>query len=487
MEIILNNIASFGLLIPAIALGVIIFVALSYRVVVPPNEVHIVQSARATKSYGRSKSTDQPGEGPKHSTVGNTYYRWPSWIPFIGVRVSKLPVSVFTLKLDGYAAYDKDRVPFVLDLAAFFRISDSNMAAERVQDIQELEEQLDLTVKGAARKILANSPIDEILGNRAIFGDQFTDEVKGNLTDWGVVPVKSIELMDIRDAQGSKVIENIMAKKQSFIEMESRVAVAANGKAAKTAEIDAEQTVAMRQQDALETVGVRTAQKDQTIGISKQKAEQAIKEEVKNTTTKEMAVREVEQVRSAEIAKSVQLVEAEQAKQAGIIKSDGERQMAVIRADGDKQQTVIRAEAEKAQTVTVAEGNLSKAQMNAKGIEAEGVAKASAEKALQLAPVEAQITLAKEIGSNEGYQSYLIQVKVVDANRDVGIAQAGALEKADIKVISNTGSPADGLGSVRELFTSRGGQALGAALEGLKNTEAGNALLRTVTGGKDNG
>jgi flotillin len=49
---------------------------------------------------------------------------------------------------------------------------------------------------------------------RSVYGQQFTDEVKDQLQEWGVVAVKNIELMDIRDSKDSNVIENIMDKKE---------------------------------------------------------------------------------------------------------------------------------------------------------------------------------------------------------------------------------------------------------------------------------
>jgi flotillin len=114
-----------------------------------------------------------------------------------------------------------------------------------------------------------------------------------------------------------------------------------------------------------------------------------------------------------------------------------------------------------------------------------GQAKAESEKLLQLAPVEAQIVLAKEIGENEGYQKYLITIRQVEASQSVGLAQAGALEKADVKVIANTGAGQDagsGLSSIGDLFSSKGGLGLGAALEALSNTDAGKAILNKMTG-----
>lgn len=433
----------------AVLFGIIVLLAISFRVVVPTNAVHIVQSGKKTTSYGKDMG-------------GNTYYKWPAWIPGLGVRVSELPLSVFRVELENYAAYDKGRLPFILDVLAFFRISDPSKAAERLSSIAELDGQLQGIMQGVVRTILANSEIEDILGKRAEFSEAFTKEVETQLPQWGIETVKNIELMDIRDGVGSQVITNIMAKKKSEIEKESRVAVAENTRAAETAEIEAQRQVALSQQEAQEQVGKRTAQKEQTIGIATQVAQQAIKEEAKNTATKEMAVQEVQQVRAAEISRGVQLVQADQ-----------EAQAAVIRADGEKKMTVTRAE-----------GVLASTKLAAEGVAATGEAKATAEKLMLLAPVDAQITLAKEIGGNPGYQTYLISVKQVEAGQAVGIAQADALKEADIKIIANTGTPTDGISSVRELFTSRGGQAIGAALEGLKNTETGSAVLGVITGDK---
>lgn len=449
-----------------------LFTALCFRIVVPTNAVHIIQSSHGRKSFGGDPSNR------------NTYYRWPAWIPFIGVRVTVLPVSVFDKSLISYAAYDIDRVPFVIDVWAFFRIADPNMAAERVHSVQELMEQLEPILQGAARTILATSTITEIMGDRAVFGNKFTTEVKNDLISWGVEPVKSIELMDIRDADGSKVISNIMAKKKSFIEMESRTAVAENTQKAQVAEVIAAQTVQMEQQKALEAVGVRTAQKDQEIGMATQAAQEqvgvreavknqavnvaaqkalaATQDEARNVAERTVAVATVQEVGKANIAKSVQIVQAEQNKQVNITTAEGRKQ----------------------QTITVAEGDLAAAKLAAQGVQATGEAKGAAETALLMAPVNTQITLAKEIGANDGYQRYLVTVRTIDKDQVVGVAQAEALKVASIKIIANTGTPSDGIKTVSDLFSSRGGQVIGAALEGLSNTPTGRAVLTAITGDK---
>jgi flotillin len=70
------------------------------------------------------------------------------------------------------------------------------------------------------------------LEERAKYGKMFTDATNDQLKSWGVVNVKNVELMDIRDAKDSQVISRIMAVKQSLVEEDSRVAVAANQQAA---------------------------------------------------------------------------------------------------------------------------------------------------------------------------------------------------------------------------------------------------------------
>lgn len=412
-----------------------------FRVVVHTNMVHIVQSKKKTTSYG----TGQEGK--------NVYYAWPSWVPFFGVTVIKLPVSNFDLSLKDYEAYDKDRVPFMVDVTAFFRIKDTSKAAQRVESVTELQSQLLLIVQGAVRKVLASDNIDAIMLERSKFGKEFTEEVSEQLAEWGVESVKSMELMDIRDGHGSRVISNIMAKKTSHIEMESRTEVARNNKTAQTAEIEAEQAVAIRRQESEEAIGQRTAEKDKAVGIANELSRQEILAEAKETKTRDMEVQRVEKVKLAEITKDEQVVVAEQQKQT---------------------------------TVIIAEGALDAKKREAEGIQVEGSARAEAEKLMQLAPIEAAIKLAKEIGANPAYQQYLAAIEAIKAYLVVGAKQAEALQKAEVKVIANTGDPNTGMKSVMDLFSSKGGTSLSAMVEAFSQTPMGEAILSSlgVTGDK---
>jgi flotillin len=184
--------------IPAVILLFIVFWLLSLRRIVPTNMVHILQRGKNTVSYGIGK-------------VSNVYYAFPNWMPVIGVEVRTLPVSNFDVELIAYSAYDKDRVPFVVDIKAFFHIADTNKAAEKVESFEDLKGQLINIVQGTVRSILAKSTLESIMEERSVFGEQFTQNVKEDLKNWGVEAVKSIELMDVRDAKESEVIHQIMA------------------------------------------------------------------------------------------------------------------------------------------------------------------------------------------------------------------------------------------------------------------------------------
>ncbi len=417
-----------------ILLVVTLGISIWLRTVVPTNRVHVVQSAKRTTSYGGVAETNQ----------GNVYWVWPSWVPRFGVTVIDLPISNFDLSLNAYEAYDKNRVPFVVDVVAFFRITDTDKAARRVKTIEELQDQLNKIVQGAVRKVLASDEIDSIMLERAKFGDMFTDEVAGQLEEWGVESVKAMELMDIRDSNGSNVIENIMAKQTSFIDMESRTEVATNKKKAETAEIEAQQEIDVRQQEAEQVVGERTAEKDKAVGIATEQSQQEVLTEQRETTDRQMEVRRVEEVKTAEI----------------------ERDKEIVAADQEKQTTVI-----------VADGKLEAERREATGIEVVGTAKAAAEQAMQMAPVEAKIALAKEIGTNPAFQAYLQVIEAVAAQKEIGIAQAAALVEADLKVIANTGDASKGAGLIGGVLSSQGGTNLAASLEALANTPMGKGML----------
>jgi len=424
-----------------------LFFSLLFRVVVPTNEVHTVQKKSKTLSYGK----DYP--------AGNVYFKWPSWIPFLGISASSLPVSIFSVELEEYEAYDIGRLPFLIDVVAFFRVSDANIASQRCSSQKELHAHLLAVVQGAARTILASNDIEEIMQGRGKFGQEFTEEVKEQLNGWGIETVKSIELMDIKDSSKSSVIANIMAKKQSHIDMESRKEVALNRKEAELSEIEAKRIIDIQKQDNARMVNLKAIEVNRETEIASEQKNQIVQEQARLTKEKSMEVIRTEESLRADIDKTVALTKANQ-----------EAEVRKTRAEADKETSII-----------IAEGKLQSALKDAEATTAEGKAVAEAKTAMEIAQVQSQITLSKEIGTNQGYQEYLIKVEQIKAVRDVGMEQAKALVEADIKIMTNSGDVPSGMNSIMDIFTSKGGMGIASMLE----TASQSPVVRKILGQED--
>jgi flotillin len=459
---------SIWYIVPSVIGVLALIYVLSLRRIVPTNVVHIVQRGEKTVSYGIGKGT-------------NVYYEFPSWIPKLGVVVRVLPVSNFDIDLFKYSAYDKDRVPFVVDVKAFFHISDTNKAAEKVESFEEMKQQLVNVVQGAVRSILAKSKLEEIMEERSIFGDKFTENVKADLQNWGVEPIKNIELMDVRDADGSNVIHQIMAKRISAIDMESRSEVAKNRQAAEQAELEAEQSINVTRAEtdriaeeasakSMQAIGIAKAEAKMKAGIADQEAVTEIAKAERNTAEQKMEVVKVNAIRQAEIDKD----------------------SAIINQEKIKRQTEIEAEATKFQIETEAAAKLNArtkeaeaikivGQSEAEVIKAKGMSEAESKKQMELANVTAQTTLAEKIGENESYQSYLIKIREIEVTGEVNKVQytslSTALNGADLKLLVNSGDVHSGLNRFSDILSSKGGAATNGLIEGLKQTPAGAGLV----------
>lgn len=457
--------------VPSVILILLVVYVLSLRRIVPTNVVHIVQRGDKTVSYGIGKGT-------------NVYYKFPAWIPIIGVVVRELPVSNFDIDLSQYSAYDKDRVPFLVDVKAFFHIADTNKAAEKVESFDEMKKQLENVVQGAVRSILAKSKLEEIMEERSIFGEKFTENVRIDLQNWGVEAIKNIELMDIRDAAGSHVIQQIMAKRISAIDMESRTEVAENKKKAEQAELLADQFVQITKAETEQLSGEAQAKSTQAIGIAQ--AESAKQSGI----AKQQAIAEVAKAERQTAEQKMEVIKINTVKQAEI-----DKETAIIAQEQEKKQVEITAEADKFKIETLATANLEAQKKEAEAIttvgqaqasiiQAKGLAEAEAKKQMELATVAAQTKLAKETGSNPEYINYLVKIREIEVSGEVNKVQyeslATALQGADLKLLVNSGDVHSGLNSFTDLLSSKGGSAANGLITAMKDTAAGAGLIHLL-------
>lgn len=436
------------------AFALTLFVAAAFRVVVSTNEVHIIQKKSTSISYG------------KWQVAGNVYYAFPSWLPLIGISRIVLPVSNFDISLDAYEAFDKDKVPFRVDVVGFFRIANPIEAAEKIESFEHLHNQLKLIINGAIRTVLSSKTIIEIMEERSTISQLFNAEVEPQLQNWWVENVRSAEIMDIQDSQNSKVIQMIKDKKSSTIEKDSRVEIAENLKLAKIAEIEAQKEADMKTQNAQREVGEKEAEKQKLVGIAQQISNQEVATQTKITREKEMEVIKVEQVNQAQINKTQALIDAER-----------EKDIKVIAADALKLEQEKKAEADLITQTRNAEGKLVEMTKNAQGIKAEWESKAGAEKLMQVALVAGAIELAQKIASNPDYMGYLQNIEAIKAGQVVGTAKAEALKSADLKILANGGNVDAGMNSLLDVFSGKGGTAMASMLENLNNSDLGKDLI----------
>lgn len=465
----------------AIIVFVVIFIYIltQLRKVVPTNEAHVVQKGKTSVSFG------------KGFEWGNVYHNWPSWVPVVWVSVQKLPLSIFDLQLNDYKAYDSGKVPFQVDITAFFEIKDPTVAAQKVFTIGELKDQLNETLKWVVRKVLASKDIVEIMESRVEIKKEFYDQVFGAVKSWGIM-LQNVEFMDIRDADGSQVVTNIMMKKRSQIESESQIEVAENQKKAtiekenKLAEARSAAAQAKSGADIIASDAERDAEikvienekltqnqeieKERILAVQKEEAKQKLYEAEKVTKERELAVKQVDEEKNAEIAKSIELIRADEQKQKMIIDAQADKASIELAAWADKIKVELEASAEKTR------------------IESIWIAKAKEIDYIGTARAKNQTQMAEALNMFD-QESLEFMKKELDVKLSeiVDLEKAKALWKADVKVISTGSNGWEGVKSFMDLFSANGGSNIGAMVEAAKNTmweDKVNELIAKVSWAK---
>ncbi len=451
-----------GWILGIIAFLVILFIITKLRKVVPTNEVHIVQSKKNTTPFGKGQE------------AWNVYLDWPAWVPGFWVEVQHLPLSIFDLQLNWYKAYDVGKVPFQVDITAFFEIKEPVLAAEKVFSITELKDQLNETLKWVVRKILASKDIVEVMETRSEIKDQFYQEVFQAVKAWWV-DLKNVEFMDIRDDEKSQVVTNIMMKKRSLIESESQIEVAENQKQAtiekenKIAEARAAAAKAKSSADIISSDSEREAElkrienekltqnqdieKEKILAIQKEEAKQKVYESEKETKARELAVKQLDEEKKAEIAKNIEVIKAEEQKQKSIIDAQAEKESIKLKAEADKIKIELEAEAEKTK------------------IESIWLAEAKKIDYIWTAEAKNKTQMAEALNSFDSESiAYMVKELEVELAKIVDLEKAKSLASADVKVISTWSNGGEWVKSFMDLFSANGWTNIWAMVQAAKNT-----------------
>jgi len=346
-----------------------------YRVV-PVNEAHI-RILQNTKSVFSSR-------------VGKSAY----WIvPFI-TKLHKLPLCNLAIPVNDIKLNDKDMAKFVCDIMCFVNINNIDLAVERLIltdtekemgfDFIKLSEDLRAIMESVGRTVTTKQTLLDIYMNRSLLDQAITKEVEAVFPKWGIQLV-DLELKDIKDAQGSTIIQDIERKVAAEIRRDAEIRVATTTKEAELAKAEAEESYRKRQ-----------IAKDQQIGIAEQEKNQQIAER--------------------EVIANIQKVEAQ-------------RKLDVGRAEIEKQKIEQLAMAEKIKLTVEAEGHSSE-------IEQVGKAEANVIRIKKEADAAGTLKLAEAL---KQFNEVAINVKILDIHRDVMLAKFNALsqaiQQADIKWI----------------------------------------------------
>ncbi len=479
----------FLAIIPVIWVLLFLYIVTQLRKVVPTNEAHVVQQASKSVTYWKSVNEWKNG---------NSYLAWPSWVPVVWVSIQKLPLSIFDLQLNDYKAYDSGKVPFQVDITAFFEIQTPETAAQKVYTIGELKDQLNETLKWVVRKVLASKDIVEIMESRVEIKDEFYSQVLWAVKSWGI-KLQNVEFMDIRDAEWSQVVTNIMMKKRSQIEAESQIEVAENQKNAtiekenKFAEARSAAAKAKSAADIIASDAERDAEikvienekltqnqeieKERILAIQKEEAKQKLYEAEKITKERELAVKQVEEEKNADIAKNIELIKADEQKQKVIIDSEAEKEQIRLKAEADKEAIELKAGAEKIEVELQASAEKTR-------IESIWIAKAKEIDYIGTAQAKNKTQMAQALNTFDAASLDFMKKELdVSLSEIVDLEKAKALSKADVKVISTGANGWEWVKNFMDLFSANGGANIWAMVEAAKNTmweEKVSELLKKI-------
>lgn len=169
-----------------------IFFLIKIRKVVPNNKVHIIEKENKSIIYWKGYKW------------WNSYFSWPAYIPFIWwIKTKILPLSVFNLKIKSYKTYDKTRVPFLIDIIWFFKISDPIANSQNIESIKDLEIKLNDIFKLSIIKVFEEKNIIEIFEKIKKVDKEILDTLNKEIKSWWI-EVKSIKILDIMDIEDWK-------------------------------------------------------------------------------------------------------------------------------------------------------------------------------------------------------------------------------------------------------------------------------------------
>ena len=421
---------------------IIIICAFSWYTVVDPSEAHLVVTPR-TKFV---VSSDE-----KVGTT-KTYFAIPRSIPFFGRVTRKMDVTIKEILID-QETIEEGQARYRVSTSTKYRIRDIKIAAETFINDKELQGQITEIIKSGVRAITVKYNVVDARAKKQEMEQGIRAEITDDLLQWGLELI-NFQLVDFFDTKESTIITDISRRREVEIEVTTREQNAEKYKNAKIKEAEADELSQKRE-----------IERDRVVAEQQQLKNQKIAEATKISQEKEFEVVRVKTIKQAEIDKDQTIIKAQQSKE-----------QAIIKAEQDKETEAILKERKKLE----GEGNRLKAEEDAKALAApikeKGSAEADVIRLIGFAEADAKFKLQEALNKfgNAAIQA-LVAEKVVDKDKEIGIALAKALEKAQVRVFAGGGNTAGfDLGSLIESLT-------------MANSDAGIALKNRLARPNDVG
>ncbi|KKL80344.1 hypothetical protein LCGC14_2005700 [marine sediment metagenome] len=377
--------------------SIVLIAAIAMYRAVPSSEAHYIVSPEKTMVC--SPDTEVSGEGGS---------RWYFKIPILRkVRVMDITIKELVVSQE---TYEKNQARYNVKSSIKFRIKKVRKAAETFVNDTILSQQLVEVVKASVRAVTVKYDVVDVRANKKKMSEEIRVEIVDDLAKWGLELV-SFQLIDFQDTENSTIISDISKRRE--VEIQSRTRQE-NAEKIKEADI--------KEAAATEASKTRQIQKEEVVGKREQDKLKAIAIQRKEAREQEYEVIRVEQVKQAEIDKEKAIVKANEDKETELIRKEQKR----LEGEGDK----LRAE-------EIAKGE-------AAPIREKGFADAEAKEKLQEA--------LKKFDDNA--IRALVAEKIVAMQKEVGIAGAQALEKADLKVFAGGDGPEKDGFDVGKLMTA---------------------------------
>lgn len=318
-----------------IAIGILILVIFFFSTykIVGSNEAHVLVF------MGRGRKIKSPVA--KEGIDGKTSY---FFIPFLMKRYI-MPLTNVKLDIADIHLNDNLMAPFVCDVVTWLHIEDPVKAAERLDFsrgnvFDSLHNDLIAIVQAIARAAAMKQEILEIMRDRATFSKSVSTEVDIVLKEWGVQLV-NLEVNDIRDDQGSKVIQNYESMREAGVGSLARIEIAKKNREAVEAEQTNRQAAEIATADSEKAFRTKQIERDTIIGIADQEREQKIAVAASKTNEQKVGALRVTVVGEANVQKDAAIANAEGTAEA--IRITGEKEAAVVTLKGQAEGSAIEA------------------------------------------------------------------------------------------------------------------------------------------------